>query len=189
MIPLGVRNTPLIPVIDAPGDSPEKALAGLVRQDGWSYEIEFTGTRARASVEGGVARLVSRTGLDLSRQHPAVMAALERTFVGKDVLLDGICPQEPASFMAFDLLYDGDDRRAKPYAVRAVLLDGIGERMVDDGQGRLFRAVRSSDGEKLWATTQEYGMPGLIAKQVTAPYSGRTAWLKITQAREDARDG
>jgi bifunctional non-homologous end joining protein LigD len=200
MIPLGVRNTMPMLATSAPGDTPQARLAALTRSDAWSYEIKFDGVRCLALVEGGKATLLSRTRGDLTRKHPAVVQALEKVFSKQDVVLDGeliamdqqgsmTLPQvarrdAQCAFMVFDVLYSNDrDRRQSPYSVRMVVLDELGNKMLTDGTGGLLRAVRSNDGDKLWATAMEYGMEGIVAKRHTSLYAGGPrssgAWLKV----------
>lgn len=184
MIPLRVRNAVPMMADEAPGDTPEQALAPLVNRDGWSFEVKFTGVRCLATVEGGKAFLRSADGADLTSDHRAVVGALEAAFPQRDVILDGIL-LSPDELMVFDVLYDGHDRRTKAYAVRMVMLDRL---MADATGARLLRAVRSPDGRKIWQTSRKYDMEGVVAKKVTAPYGKSADWL-IVRGDMKAGDG
>lgn len=214
MIPLDVRNTPPMLARPAPGAGPANALAALARHglklgqpgtsDVWSYEIKFDGIRCMATVENGSARLLSRTGNDLTPRHRHIAKALEATFPAGDVMLDGelVCVTGDGTMtfadvarrgsksvlMVFDVLYvnspleSAADLRGHTYDYRGLILDRLGELMTAHGDGKLFRAVSFTDGGSLWDTAMEYRMEGLVAKRRDARYAGGQRnghWLKI----------
>jgi bifunctional non-homologous end joining protein LigD len=56
-------------------------------REGWGWESKFDGYRALAFLEGGVVRILTRNGNDITPAFPEVAAALAR--IGVDVVLDG----------------------------------------------------------------------------------------------------
>src|SRR5260370_40672862 len=67
-------------------------LCELVKQppegERWVHEIKYDGYRMHARIEGGRARLLTRTGLDWSAKYPAAIAALQ-TLVVRQAYIDG----------------------------------------------------------------------------------------------------
>lgn len=152
------------PATDAPGRFRPVMLAVALdetvdfdRLDPADYlaEWKWDGIRVQAVREGGVARLYSRTGDDISAAFPDLMAGL--TFDG---VIDGellviragevapfgdlqqrlnrktvdarLMASHPASILAYDLLSDrGEDLRARPLSERRARLEGL----IEDGAG------------------------------------------------------
>lgn len=76
------------PMLATPGTT------GLVNGDDWAIEWKWDGIRVLAQVDGGVTRLVSRNGLDLTATYPE-LGDLARVLRG-DAIVDGeiLAPDE-----------------------------------------------------------------------------------------------
>lgn len=100
-----------------------------------------------------------------SQSNPTKIAAVVRT--------------HPATFMVFDLLYNGDDLRKVPLVSRHALLATDAEHFGDDP--RLQLSIASPDGAAMWSFVRAHGMEGLIAKDRTGYYWGRRdrGWIKL----------
>ena len=106
---------------------------------GWVHEIKRDGYRVPSYLEGGVATIRTRRGLDRAARFPAIAAALPR-IKAKSAIIDGEAVildeygkssfaalqsaltrhgAEAAVLYAFDLLWlDCEDLRAKPLSER-----------------------------------------------------------------------
>jgi bifunctional non-homologous end joining protein LigD len=76
----------LAPMLAAPGSPPSGRLSE------WAVEMKWDGVRALAFISGGLIRLVSRTGKDITRTYPEVSGPAEVFGTGKppgQLLLDG----------------------------------------------------------------------------------------------------
>jgi bifunctional non-homologous end joining protein LigD len=75
----------LAPMLAAPGSPPVGRLAE------WAVEMKWDGVRALAFISGGVMRLVSRTGKDITRTYPEISGPAEvlGTAGPGQLLLDG----------------------------------------------------------------------------------------------------
>jgi bifunctional non-homologous end joining protein LigD len=170
----------------------------------WIFERKLDGVRCLAFRERASVRLVSRTGRDMSRSYPELVAALRRE-PSEDFVTDGeivafaggvtsfarlqgrmqrrdpsAAPRGsiPVYLYLFDLLrHDGEDLRELPLRKR---------------KARLRRALRFDDpvhftphhngrGEELFREACEKGLEGVIAKRADSPYrAGRSRdWLKF----------
>jgi bifunctional non-homologous end joining protein LigD len=181
----------------------EPQLATLVdhppTDPGWLFEMKLDGYRAIAVIEGGKARLISRSGLDWTARFSDIAAALGHLRV-KNAVLDGeVCcvddggktsfqglqnalsegDQSGLVYFAFDLLHrDGADLRPLPLRERKRILATIlaGER------APLAPSAHLEDvGTAMFEEARRLGLEGIIAKRADAPYTaGRSrAWLKI----------
>lgn len=187
------------------GAEPMKAkLSERVFSDpGWVFERKLDGIRATVHRDESGARLVSRTGRDLSSAYPELIEALleqEPEFVadGEIVAFDG----ERTSFerlqgrmgisdprlarlsgievflYLFDLTHlDGFDLTALGLRSRKSLLR---EAVAFDGPIG-YAPHRDRDGEEMFREACERGWEGLIAKRADSPYTrGRNGdWLKL----------
>lgn len=87
----------------------------------------------------------------------------------------------PATFMIFDFLwFDGDDLRNTPLVARQHLLKAEADSTFGSDL-RLMVSQWSSDGASMWKFVNDFGMEGLIAKEITGFYRGRrdSGWLKL----------
>ena len=162
--------------------------------DDWLLERKFDGERCLGRKDGGVVRLESRTGKDLSGTYPEVRAALVAQRAN-DLRLDGevvafegdqtsfarlqrrlgvgspsaqLVAAFPVVYCVFDLLeLDGKDLRGRPLVERrAQLVSAV----------RPTEAVQISeawrdDSDRRFAEACRAGWEGLIAKRADASYS------------------
>jgi bifunctional non-homologous end joining protein LigD len=196
------------------GLRPMLATAGVVPAAGagWAVEMKWDGVRALAYVDGSRARLVSRTGGDMTGAYPDLQGLAAA--VGRQAVLDGeivafgggtwpsfealaqrmhvssparaarLAREVPVSFLAFDLLcLDGTLLLAEPYRRRRGMLEEL--RL----QGRHWQtppAFTGQDGADLLAVSRQQGLEGIVAKRLDSRYEpGRRspAWVKIKNVR------
>ncbi len=144
------------PTADAPGRFRPVMLAqGLdeavdfarLEPDDYAAEWKWDGIRVQAVSEGGVRRLYTRTGDDISRTFPDVIEALDfegaldgellvvrpdgmasfadlQQRLNRKSVTDRLLADFPAGIRAYDLLSDGgEDTRALPFARRRARLE------------------------------------------------------------------
>ncbi|MDA8035368.1 MAG: non-homologous end-joining DNA ligase [Actinomycetota bacterium] len=187
------------------------ATAGpLPEGEGWSYELKWDGVRALALVEGAGARLVSRSGRDLTQAYPSLATGVERSGAGRagPVVVDGeVCALDEAgrpsfqalqnatasgrspggvgglAYLVFDVLRIGDRWLfAEPYGERRGALEGLGL----DGPGWSVPDVFGPPGGDVLDASRAAGLEGVVAKRRDSPYlPGRrsTAWVKVKHLR------
>ena len=181
---------------------------------GWLFEPKLDGVRAIALIDNGQVQLISRRGLDSTRQYPALAKELARqpetqlVLDGEIVALDddGIPSfqriqqrlnlsrepdvrradaQIPVFYYVFDLLYAGGyDLRASPLEQRKELMQQI----VLPSETVLLVDHFEDEGEDAYEAAIENGLEGLIAKRRDSVYeSSRRSrnWLKIKGTREE----
>jgi ATP-dependent DNA ligase len=189
---------PLSPPIE-----PQLALTRkeLPRGEEWAYEPKLDGFRAIVFVDGDDAYIQSRSGKDLTRYFPELRFAPGRWVLdgelvirdseGKlefDALQSRIHPAEsrinllaeeiPASYMAFDLLAEGDEALLeRPLAERRARLEAIAERAGLE----LTQITTDTEQAGEWLRTIE----GVMAKQLAAPYvpGKRRGMAKVKRER------
>jgi ATP-dependent DNA ligase len=132
----------------------------------WLHEIKLDGFRMAARIDGGQARLLTRTRLDWTDKYPGVIAALTKV-QAKAAYLDGeLCgvgedglpsfsQMQAASdgargvrhvYYAFDLLHlDGRDTAGLPLVERKALL----EPLLAGIPGLQFNGHETGDGETI----------------------------------------
>jgi bifunctional non-homologous end joining protein LigD len=180
--------------------------------EGWAFELKWDGVRAFAAAEGGVARIVSRRGEDLTPRYPE-LAAIVDGLSDHDALLDGEVvafdpdgrpsfgrlqqrmgltneamirrrvAETPVTYVAFDLLWlDGRSQLDEPYEERRRLLDELGF----DGPSWQTPRNHLGDGEALLELVRERRLEGVVAKRLASPYRpGRRSadWMKVKVRR------
>jgi ATP-dependent DNA ligase len=188
-----------------------KAIEAIPQADGWLYEPKWDGFRALVFFDGDDIYLQSRDLKPLGRYFPELEVALKQTLPGPAVL-DGeiviagpsgldfealqmrihpaasrvrmLAEQTPSSFVAFDLLADGDDDlRATPFAERRKRLEAYA--------GPLEEPVFLTPATRDPALAQDWferfegaGLDGVIAKRLEEPYKpGVRSMLKIKHLR------
>ncbi len=182
------------PQLATPAEKPPKG-------DEWLHEIKFDGYRSIVFVDGGKARLVTRSGLDWTKRYGdlgrafATLPCKQAVIDGEIVVLDdkgvsciSALQQALAEgagsklvLYAFDLLYlDGWDLQKVPLIKRkdllARLLDGT---VTGRSAIQLSDHVRG-DGTALYEQAAELGLEGIVSKKASAPYQqGRSkSWMK-----------
>ncbi len=183
---------------------------------GWVFELKLDGARVLAAKQpDGTARLVARSGRDVTTIYPEISRALPHLPVescildGEVAVLDarGIASfqrlqgrwglgdaaaiaraelEHPVVYFAFDLLaVTGRDLRRLPLLERKALLAELVPR-----KGFLrFVDHLEGDGELLHQQVVEHGIEGVVAKRADSPYeTGRRSshWKKIKAPQTDA---
>ena len=165
----------------------------------WQYEPKWDGFRCLLTRDSGTISMYSKSGQDLARYFPELVAAAltlrEKSFVldgeivvpvgGRlsfDDLLQRIHPAEsrvkklaeeiPALFLAFDLLKKGKtELAARPLSKRRPQLEEFAARYFSSKT--LFRlspvSLMLRDAER-WLTSAGGGSDGVIAKRLDLPY-------------------
>jgi ATP-dependent DNA ligase len=190
-----------------------KHVASLPSDPGWQFEPKWDGFRAVAFRDGDDVFIGSRNELPLARYFPEVADAL-RTLSAKRVVLDGevvrftddgkaldfdalqlrLHPAEsrvrklsmeiPGSFIAFDLLAEGDeDFRNRPLRERRARLENV----MRSASPPLHLSPSSEDralAEKWLQSFVVQGLDGVVAKRLDSPYrSGEREMLKVKRER------
>jgi len=168
--------------------------------EGWCHEIKFDGYRVQLQVEGGVARLKTRKGLDWTDKFTAIA---KQASALPDVLIDGEivaldhhgapdfstlqaaisdAKTDKLAFFAFDLLFaEGKDLRALPLSERKAQLKALLEGRPKRKAG-LIRYVEhfEADSDAMMESARKLSLEGIVSKKLNAPYrSGRSEnWTK-----------
>jgi bifunctional non-homologous end joining protein LigD len=153
----------------------------------WEFEVKWDGFRTIAYVGPGGTSLRSRRGLDLAGRFPEVAGMRFR----RDVVVDGeivafgdngvpsfhLLGYRPANFVAFDLLFDGEDLCARGLEERRSRLadlslpaPAVASELVPEDGLALFEAVKAR------------GMEGIVAKRNGSTYQPGVRspdWRKI----------
>lgn len=114
---------------------------------------------------------------------PSFNRAQKRDKQAKEAAIADCAQRMPATFVAFDFLWNGDDLRHVPLAARQALL-ALNARSWGNDR-RLMATQASDDGAALWAFTEQFGLEGLILKRKDSIYAGRrdSAWVKIKRTK------
>lgn len=181
-------------------------------RDGFIYEPKWDGFRALAYRDGAQVDLRSRNQRPLARYFPELVEGLRRLDRDRFVL-DGeivvVAPggrfdfqallsrlhpaasrverlrrETPASFIAFDLLAEGDrDVRARPFEERRERLESL----VAPGGPPILLTPSTGDAtvaEEWLQRFQGCGIDGVVAKHRSLPYEpGRRAMAKVKTER------
>ncbi|MCI0817459.1 MAG: DNA ligase D [Chloroflexi bacterium] len=179
----------------------------------WYFEPKMDGVRALAFVDGDKVRLISRRGIDQTKQYPSIVESLrgqtERLVLdGEIVALDergvpsfqaiqqrlGLTRKSeiermeaelPVYYYVFDLLWAGGyDLRPGRLRDRKMLLAQL---LLPDAAVSLLDHFEA-DGEAAYRAAVEHGLEGVLAKRRDSTYeSGRRSksWLKVKATRED----
>ncbi len=177
-----------------------RSRARLPEGEGWAYEPKWDGFRCVAFVDGGEAYLQSRNGKALTRYFPELAFPRGRYVLDGEIVVFGeggtqlfealgqrihpaasriamLAEQTPATFIAFDLLADGDEVLLElPFAERRARLEQRVDAPVD-----LTPWTRDVGDAEPWLR----GAEGVIAKELDAPYTPgeRTGMVKVKRVR------
>ncbi len=188
---------------DAPFSSPD-----------WYYEPKMDGVRAIVFINGDRVRIISRSGLDATRQYPTIAAEMaaqterrlvldgeivalnekgvpsfqtiqQRLNLARDADIRKMDEQIPVYFYGFDILYAGGyDLRGAPLSDRKALLKQL---LVPTDYIHLLEHFEE-DGVAAYEGAIAAGLEGVMAKKRDSVYeSGRRsrAWLKLKGTLED----
>jgi bifunctional non-homologous end joining protein LigD len=169
----------------------------------WSFEPKLDGWRALVYIDGGVT-VRTRTGRDITGQVPELAGLVDA--VAGPCILDGelvtgagkpgdfywLAPRlairpghprrRPLTFVAFDLLWDGDGPTMRlPYRDRRATLLAL------DLSGPAWATVQAfaDDLRALMGACDELRLEGVVAKRLDSPYRpGQRSedWLKLKTA-------
>jgi bifunctional non-homologous end joining protein LigD len=170
--------TGLDPMLPRPGPLPAKPKD-------WSFELQWTGTRALIAVDGGRLR-VRVNGADRSRDF-AWLRELGLALGSRSVLLDGVAatldPAAGPTFLAVDLLHDdGTALLDQPYSRRRERL----EQLALAGSRWQTPPAFGGTGRQALAVSRRQGLAGVIAKRADSPYRPGhrgSDWLAISNSR------
>jgi bifunctional non-homologous end joining protein LigD len=175
----------------------------------WAIEMKWDGVRALAFCESGRARIVSRTGKDISRTYPELLG-LARAVGRKQALFDGeivafgpggqpdfealqprmhvssaaqaerLAATTPVTFLAFDILQlDGRSLLTLPYSERRRILDSL---FPHDTAWLSPPHFSGPDLDAVMAASAQNGLEGVVAKRLDSRYDPGDRsrnWLKI----------
>jgi ATP-dependent DNA ligase len=177
-----------------------RSVDAIPRGDEWQYEPKWDGFRCLLSRRGESVDLRSKSGEDLGRYFPElVAAALElkaanflidgeivvphgKTFSFDDLLqrihpaasrIRKLASETPALFLVFDLLASDadDDLAAKPLSLRRPALDFFAKTQFKRAPTfRLSPAIADYALAKKWLAASGGGSDGVIAKRRDLPY-------------------
>ena len=190
-----------------------RSVDSLPQGSEWQYEPKWDGFRCILTRTGGDIALRSKSGEDLTRYFPELVAAArqlkesafvidgeivvpERTAFSFDALLQRIHPapsrvsrlakETPAMFIAFDLLATGpSDFTGRARAARRARLERFAKSFPRDGSFRLSAVATDIDVAKRWLAAAGGGFDGVIAKRIDLPYGSgtRDAMQKVKRYR------
>ncbi len=178
---------------------------------GWQYEPKWDGFRAVAFRDGDEVIINSRNQRPLARYFPELLPAL-RTIQPDRVVLDGevvifmeggmefetlqlrlhpaasrverLAREIPASFVAFDVLADGnEDLRQRPLGERRRRL----ERLLRKAKPPIYLSPVTADPKVALEWLERYdgaGLDGIVAKRIAESYkAGERAMIKVKKQR------
>lgn len=179
----------------------------------WYFEPKMDGIRCLALIEGDDVRLISRRGIDQTKQYPEVVSSLKgqtaRMVLDGEIIAlneDGVpsfqaiqqrlglqreadvkhmAAEVPVYYYAFDILWaEGYDLRAGQLRDRKTLLKQM---LLPDGCVALLEHF-DTEGEAAYEAAVSHGLEGVIAKRRDSIYeSGKRgkSWLKVKATTED----
>lgn len=176
-----------------------RSVDAIPRGKEWQYEPKWDGFRCLLSRAGGRVDLRSKSGEDLARYFPEIIAAALRlkadrfTLDGEivvphgkafsfDALLQRIHPaasrvkklsqETPALYLVFDLLATAREKQLaeKPLSERRPALETFAKGHLKSGSFRLSPATTSYATAKKWLAQSGGGSDGVIAKRIDLPY-------------------
>src|SRR5712664_3941232 len=154
----------------------EPMLAKVVKKtptpdDAWGFEFKWDGIRAEAYVEGGVVKLLSRSGENVSARYPEIHA-LGRALGSNEVILDG-------EIVALDVMWqDGHSLLKEPYTGRRKKLEALKLK----GASWQTPPYEKGGGPTMLEASRKAGLEGIMGKKLDSPYEpGKRsgAWVKL----------
>lgn len=204
----------------APASAPQRprAMTACVgkepfSENGWWFELEFSGRRTLISIARDEIRYIDAMG----KRAPIKMPELERELAAvhsERCVLDGVLTvldsggrpsrerlehalaagdDSEVVFQAFDVLYyeewslREEPLRQRKQILRALIPPKIAERPLTHLQ---YVDSIPTRGEELFAVIEQGGLPGMVAKREDSRYrSGeRSDWVRITNAKQSASE-
>src|SRR6267143_730872 len=194
-------------------DRIEPMYARLVKKpptpdEAWGFEFKWDGIRAEAYVEGGTARLMSRSGENVTARYPEVHA-MGRALGSREVILDGEIvaldekgrpsfeeiqqrmglsseseirrkmKEVPVTYMLFDVMWqDGHSLLKEPYTGRRKKLEALKLR----GNSWQTPPYEKDGGGATLDASRKAGLEGIMGKKLGSHYEpGRRSgvWVKV----------
>jgi bifunctional non-homologous end joining protein LigD len=170
------------------------------------YELKIDGFRALAHIHTGQGELVSRNGntfrafaelADWISKHLRVESAVLDGEIccldddGRPNFRDLLFRQQPAIFIAFDLLYlNGKDLRPLPLIKRKAKL----KKLIRRKRARMFYLDHvESDGCLLFEQVRKMDLEGIVCKRKDSPYKVTDKpsrhWIEVKNARYSQVEG
>jgi ATP-dependent DNA ligase len=178
-----------------------RSVDSLPRGAEWQYEPKWDGFRCLLIRSGDRLQMQSKSGRDLARYFPEVMAAaaglaepqftldgelvipIDKRFSFDDLLqrihpaasrIKRLAAETPALFLAFDLLRTvSEDMAVLPLTERRPALERFAKRCFKRSEVfRLSPASRDYADAQRWLASAGGGSDGVIAKRVDVPYQG-----------------
>jgi bifunctional non-homologous end joining protein LigD len=174
----------------------------------WGFEFKWDGIRAEAYVEGGIVRLMSRSGENITARYPETHA-MGRALGSTEVVLDGEIvalddkgrpsfeeiqqrmgltsesdirrkmKEVPVTYMLFDVMWqDGHSLLKEPYEARRKKLQALKLK----GAAWQTPPYEKGGGPAMVEASRKAGLEGIMAKKLDSPYEPgkRTgAWIKV----------
>lgn len=181
----------------------------LTSSDEYLFDLKIDGVRATIAIMPGNVVITNRNGVNTTDRYPDLVTEIKRAFRDVRLVLDGeivvlnedgkpdfsltarrdrqsdpvkidaIKDKLPATFIAFDLLYVGNqDYRDLPLVARRNQLHEI---ITAQPSKRIQEVLSSHNGDVMLDLVRSHKLEGLIAKRKASTYQGgrRPAWLKI----------
>lgn len=173
--------------------------------DDWLYEIKYDGYRIVAYIEGNMATLKTRNGLDYTEKLKDIAQALTEWADGRAMVLDGEAVmldergksdfqalqnrlKNPRGFnlvyMVFDLLaLEGADLRRSRLVDRKNKLEAL---LKDAPPNIRYSSHIAGKGRKFLLAACRAGLEGIIGKKADSMYTGRRngEWIKVKCGNE-----
>lgn len=176
-----------------------RSVDAIPRGEEWQYEPKWDGFRCLLSRSGRRVELRSKSGEDLARYFPEIVAAALRLKVDRftldgeivvpqgrgfsfDALLQRIHPaasrvkklaqETPALYLVFDLLATAKDKQLakKSLIERRPALEAFAKTNLEGSIFRLSPSTTSYATAKKWLAQSGGGSDGVIAKRIDLPY-------------------
>lgn len=187
-----------------------KSAADVPEGESWCYEPKWDGFRALIFKDGPDVRIVSRKQTALNRYFPELLprfaeALPDKAVVDGEIILVGerglefetlqlrlhpaasrvakLSKEIPASFVAFDLLCEGDeDLRQQPLSERR---QRLAQALREVPFVCLTPQTLDPEEARSWFTRFEgAGLDGVVAKRVGQDYlEGKRDWIKVKHQR------
>jgi bifunctional non-homologous end joining protein LigD len=176
--------------------------------DAWGFEFKWDGIRAVAYVDGGIVKLISRSGEDITRRYPEIHA-MGRALGSRQVILDGEIvaldangrpsfeeiqqrmgltseseirrkmKEVPVTYMIFDVMWqDGHPLLNQQYTERRATL----AKLKLAGASWQTPPHEKGGGKAMLQASAKAGLEGIVAKKLDSKYEpGRRSgvWQKI----------
>ena len=201
-----------MPGIDFIAPMEAKLVTEFPSEQGWQFEPKWDGFRSIAIKDGKDVRLFAKSGKDLGRYFPEVLALIS-DLPGKRFVLDGellvtidgkasfddlqqrlhpaesrireLSKETPALLVVFDLLAEGkEDLSGRPLSERRERLEKIIAGLPEGLGLRLSPRAEDREEARGWFENLSQELDGIICKRLDQPYrSGERAMLKVKRIR------